>query len=205
MGTTAKVWHRCRYAKPLEVSPLPEVDDLSRSLIAPHHQTLSGGIGTSSAVRSATRIINRMKAALIRSGIRGFKPELLLKAPQRLEVVTILQSCDEAHHAAIPGNTRMSISVSRRSVPLPGGAPHCDIEWMTKVSILRARNQRANQNPSRPASKARTIRVITRPAFIASSRQPSTKRSSTVGCSFFNGRLSGAVVPSQDRRCCGKA
>jgi transposase len=31
-----------------------------------------------------TRIINRMKAALIRLGIRGFKPELL-KAPQRLE------------------------------------------------------------------------------------------------------------------------
>lgn len=29
-----------------------------------------------------TRIINRMKAALIRLGIRGFKPELL-KAPQR--------------------------------------------------------------------------------------------------------------------------
>jgi hypothetical protein len=31
-----------------------------------------------------TRIINRMKAALIRLGIRGFKPELL-KTPQHLE------------------------------------------------------------------------------------------------------------------------
>lgn len=33
-----------------------------------------------------TRIINRMKAALIRLGIRGFKPDLL-KAPQRLEAL----------------------------------------------------------------------------------------------------------------------
>ena len=37
-----------------------------------------------SLVGERTRIINRMKAALIRLGIRGFKPELL-KAPQRLE------------------------------------------------------------------------------------------------------------------------
>jgi transposase len=37
-------------------------------------------------VGERTRIINRMKAALIRLGIRGFKPELL-KAPQRLETL----------------------------------------------------------------------------------------------------------------------
>src|SRR5258708_3554129 len=37
-----------------------------------------------SLIGERTRIINRMKAALIRLGIRGFKPELL-KAPQRLE------------------------------------------------------------------------------------------------------------------------
>ena len=37
-----------------------------------------------SMICERTRIINRMKAALIRLGIRGFKPELL-KAPQRLE------------------------------------------------------------------------------------------------------------------------
>src|ERR1700692_3546678 len=88
----------------------------------------------------------------------------------------------------------MSISVSRRSV----FALRCSrdtatrVEWMTKGSTLRARNQRANQNPSRPASKARTIRVITRPPFIARSRQPSTKRSSAVGSgsNFFKARLS---------------
>jgi transposase len=39
-----------------------------------------------SLVGERTRIINRMKAALIRLGIRGFKPELL-KAPQRLEAL----------------------------------------------------------------------------------------------------------------------
>src|SRR5260370_31575611 len=37
-----------------------------------------------SLIGERTRIINRMKAGLIRLGIRGFKPELL-KAPQRLE------------------------------------------------------------------------------------------------------------------------
>ncbi len=39
-----------------------------------------------SLIGERTRIINRMKAALIRLGIRGFKPELL-KAPQRLEAL----------------------------------------------------------------------------------------------------------------------
>src|SRR5258705_12418793 len=37
-----------------------------------------------SLIDERNRIIKRMKAALIRLGIRGFKPELL-KAPQRLE------------------------------------------------------------------------------------------------------------------------
>ena len=37
-------------------------------------------------VGERTRIINRMKAALIRLGVRGFKPELL-KAPERLEAL----------------------------------------------------------------------------------------------------------------------
>lgn len=39
-----------------------------------------------SLVGERTRIINRMKAALIRLGIRGFKPELL-KAPERLDAM----------------------------------------------------------------------------------------------------------------------
>lgn len=39
-----------------------------------------------SLVGERTRIINRMKAALIRLGVRGFKPELR-KAPQRLEAL----------------------------------------------------------------------------------------------------------------------
>ena len=37
-------------------------------------------------VGERTRIVNRMKAALARLGVRGFKPELL-KAPQRLELL----------------------------------------------------------------------------------------------------------------------
>ena len=39
-----------------------------------------------SLVGERTRIINRMKSALVRLGIRGFKPELR-KAPQRLEAL----------------------------------------------------------------------------------------------------------------------
>lgn len=34
MGTAAKVWHRCRCAKTDGGAPMPQVDDLSRSLIA---------------------------------------------------------------------------------------------------------------------------------------------------------------------------
>ena len=41
-----------------------------------------------SLIGERTRIINRMKAALIRLGIRGFKPELL-NAPQRLDMARL--------------------------------------------------------------------------------------------------------------------
>src|SRR6516162_3899557 len=41
---------------------------------------------------------------------------------------------------------------------------------MTWASMLRALSQRANQKPSRPASKATTMRSILHPAFSASSR-----------------------------------
>jgi transposase len=44
-----------------------------------------------SLVGERTRIINRMKAALIRLGIRGFKPELR-KAPERLEALRTPES-----------------------------------------------------------------------------------------------------------------
>src|SRR5215217_5269158 len=41
---------------------------------------------------------------------------------------------------------------------------------MTWASIPRARSQRASQNPSRPASNATAMRVIWRPAWVASPR-----------------------------------
>ena len=43
--------------------------------------------------------------------------------------------------------------------------------WITCASTPRAFSQRANQKPSRPASKASAIRVIFLPALTASSRQ----------------------------------
>src|SRR3954464_15632870 len=51
-----------------------------------------------SLVGERTRIINRMKSALVRLGIRGFKPELR-KAPQRLEGLRTPENL------SIPANT----------------------------------------------------------------------------------------------------
>ena len=66
--------------------------------------------------------------------------------------------------------------------------------------MLRARSQRASQKPSRPASKASTMRVILRPALIASSRQrcSNCRRASSSTSSFFNGWRStpGTIPPT---------
>ena len=53
-------------------------------------------------VGEQTRIVNRMKAALVRLGIRGFKPELR-KAPQRL---TTLRTSEDT---PIPPNMLIEI------------------------------------------------------------------------------------------------
>src|SRR5260370_21134218 len=60
---------------------------------------------------------------------------------------------------------------------------------MTWTSMPRALSQRANQKPSRPASKATTIRSILRPAFSASSRHRCSSFSNALSstASFFNG------------------
>src|SRR5271166_5615435 len=59
--------------------------------------------------------------------------------------------------------------------------------WMTCASTPRAFSQRANQKPSRPASKASAIRVIFLPALTASSRRRCRRPSSlsALGSSFF--------------------
>jgi len=61
--------------------------------------------------------------------------------------------------------------------------------WITCASTPRAASQRASQKPSRPASKASAIRVILRPALIASSRQRCSRASSLsgLGSSFLRG------------------
>ena len=53
-----------------------------------------------SLVGERTRIINRMKAALIRLGVRGFKPELR-KAPQRLEALRTAEAVPTVMPASI--------------------------------------------------------------------------------------------------------
>ena len=72
----------------------------------------------------------------------------------------------------------------------------------TWVSIACARNQRANQKPSRPASYAMTIRSTACPAFAASSRQRWMRRSSPAssGSSFFSGwRSTPGTVPATNQ------
>jgi ornithine--oxo-acid transaminase len=72
-----------------------------------------------------TRIINRMKAALIRLGIRGFKPELL-KAPQRLAATgrPRILYCEHAFH----GLTNGALSLNGDEIFREGFEPllpHC--------------------------------------------------------------------------------
>ena len=80
-----------------------------------------------SLVGERTRIVNRMKAALARLGIRGFKPELR-KAPQRLEALRTPEDvADSPEYArrdpARHGPTRRSPRASRRDRTGPPGAP----------------------------------------------------------------------------------
>src|SRR5208282_4977170 len=70
---------------------------------------------------------------------------------------------------------------------------------MTWASMLRALSQRANQKPSRPASKATTMRSILRPAFSASSRHRCSSFSNALSstASFFNGwRSTPGTIPA---------
>src|SRR5205085_3236506 len=72
--------------------------------------------------------------------------------------------------------------------------------WITCASTPRALSQRANQKPSRPASKASAIRVIFFPALTASSRQRCNRpRSlSALGSSFLRGwrSMPGSTPPT---------
>src|SRR5271165_2031026 len=74
------------------------------------------------------------------------------------------------------------------------------VGWMTYASMPRARSQRANQKPSRPASKATAMRVIVQPALPASSRQRSSRRSNACssGPIFFSGcrSIPGTIPPT---------
>jgi hypothetical protein len=64
---------------------------------------MPGAIRRMDTVGERTRIINRMKAALIRLGIRGFKPELR-RAPKKLDGLRTPEDL------AIPPNTLNEIS-----------------------------------------------------------------------------------------------
>jgi transposase len=79
-----------------------------------------------------TRIINRMKAALIRLGIRGFKPELV-KAPQRLDALRTTEG------APIPPNMLAEI---RRDM--------ARLAWVREQikAIEQARLERLRQAPA---------------------------------------------------------
>jgi transposase len=83
-------------------------------------------------VGERTRIINRMKAALIRLGIRGFKPELL-KAPERLEALRTPEG------VPIPSNMLAEI---RRDM--------ARLAWVREQieAVERSRRERLEQAPA---------------------------------------------------------
>src|SRR5450759_2208402 len=97
-----------------------------------------------SLIGERTRIINRMKAALIRLGIRGFKPELL-KAPQRLE----------AQYTA-------------EGVPIPPNMLYYLLRYMARLACVReqinaieqARLERLEQAPSTGPQMVRMLASI---------------------------------------------
>lgn len=100
-----------------------------------------------------------------------------------------------------PRKARFSSSVSRRSVFARRRSRETAtlVRWMTYASIPCARSQHASQKPSRPASKATAMRVIVRPACVASPRQRSNSRSraASSGSSFFSGwRVSPGTIPA---------
>src|SRR5438034_10716411 len=168
-------------------------------------------------VGERTRIVNRMKGTLARLGIRNFKPTPR-KAAERLATLHTPEGSPLPPNVAAElqrdmgrlrfvgtramlqrprsprghlKKPRFNNSVSSRSV----FARRCSRDtatlegWITCASTPRASSQRASQKPSRPASKATAIRVISLPALIASSRQRCSRPSSpsAFGSSFLRG------------------
>jgi transposase len=98
-------------------------------------------------VGERTRIVNRMKAALARLGIRGFKPELL-KAPRRLGTLRTPEG------VPIPPNT---LAEMRRDM--------ARLAWVREQieAIERARLERLEQAPAAPADGPQAmVRLLAR-------------------------------------------
>ena len=76
-----------------------------------------------SLVGEQTRIVNRMKAALIRLGIRGFNPKLK-KAAGRLELPLIFASSSSSEASSCRGAICFSAGQDRQ-LPDPGIADAC--------------------------------------------------------------------------------
>ena len=145
---------------------------------------------------------SRTRAALMRLMILVRSPHQDFALAAGTPGVFFLERGDRQHFAVTrcsprshPRNTRMSISVSS---PIRLGsanfARYRDARRMHDEGLdaTGPTSHRASQNPSRPDFPARTVRVIALPAFVARSRQPSTKCNSAVGSgsSFFSGRRS---------------
>src|ERR1700751_218668 len=142
--------------------------------------------GTSYAAAPSMRLTRRMRSLTRHSRSRLGR---LASSSASVGTRTMLQWPRSPRSQ--PRNPRLSNSVSSRSVL----ARRCSRDtatlegWITCASTPRAASQRASQKPSRPASKARAIRVMLPPALTASSRQRCSRASSRsgLGSSFLRG------------------
>jgi transposase len=189
-----------------------------------------------SLISERTRIINRMKAALIRLGIRGFKPELL-KAPQRLEAQYT------AEGVPIPPNmldelrrdmarlawVRQQINAIEqarleRLEQAPSTGPHAMVRMLASIigvgvetsdiagagdPVAKPSRSTGRSSLRRPHRVARRERgQTTREGLGKGGQCTRAARPHSAGVALPalpEGKRTGAMVSSQDRRCGGKA
>jgi hypothetical protein len=186
MTTPSRVMSRCSSAKVLGGSGMPSgVCTLARRSAALRR------VGLKLRMPSRVRVDFIRLTIRVRSPTRQSRSRLGRLASSSAIVGTRAMLQWPRSPRSHPRNPRFSSSVSSRSV----FARRCSREtatleaWITCASIPRAASQRASQKPSRPASKATAIRVIVRPALIASYRQRCSRPSSRsgFGSSFLRG------------------
>jgi hypothetical protein len=182
----------------------------SRAMSRRSSASVFGGSGVPSGVRSCSSRAGalqqgRFETADAEAGERALHPVpdagALADDPFALAArplgILYFDRRDRGHAAVVPFATQPAEkgALQKRGIGPVGLRPavlarHGNAGRMHNMGFDAARSQPAgHQKPSRPASKATAMRVIVRPAFVASSRQRCSSRSSadSSASSFFAG------------------